>query len=399
MPGVLPSPQPSPPTTSGEWGTTRIRFPLAEFFRPVTAVALLAGATAVQMLSTLPPRWIDALLALAAIALILIFRRARWIGFFLLAASWTVWRADIALSQRLPHALEGADVMVSGQVHGLPRAQDDATRFEFDVGSATHDGTAIPIPGRLRLAWYDTKTSAAPDIAPCSNWQLHVRLKRPRGGVNPGGFDFERYALEAGIVATGYVRESGGNRESGSAMFCVDRLRERIGNAIDATLGDTHSAHLLRALAFGDQHAMGEREWAVARATGAPVWQNNASASACMAASSASGTDNQSSHGTAPKPPGADGARASASRIVLPSTGCSAMPIRRRKKAQFRDRMRHRILHDRMRRRAYAGPRGGSEARCAYCAASRGQFASARAMRPEISTSSRLRARYSSSSA
>ena len=270
MPGVLPSPQPSPPTTSGERGTTRIRFPLAEFFRPVTAVALLAGATAVQMLSTLPPRWIDALLALAAIALILIFRRARWIGFFLLAAAWTVWRADIALSQRLPYAVEGADVKVSGQVHGLPRVQDDATRFEFDVGSATHDGTAIPIPGRLRLAWYDTKTSAAPDIAPCSNWQLHVRLKRPRGGVNPGGFDFERYALEAGIVATGYVRESGGNRESGSAMFCVDRLRERIGNAIDATLGDTHSAHLLRALAFGDQHAMGEREWAVARATGIP---------------------------------------------------------------------------------------------------------------------------------
>ncbi|MBS0438348.1 MAG: DUF4131 domain-containing protein, partial [Proteobacteria bacterium] len=162
-----------------------------------------------QMLSTLPPRWIDALLALAAIALILIFRRARWIGFFLLAAAWTVWRADIALSQRLPYAVEGADVKVSGQVHGLPRVQDDATRFEFDVGSATHDGTAIPIPGRLRLAWYDTKTSAAPDIAPCSNWQLHVRLKRPRGGVNPGGFDFERYALEAGIVATGYVRESG----------------------------------------------------------------------------------------------------------------------------------------------------------------------------------------------
>lgn len=222
------------------------------------------------MLSTLPPRWIDALLAVAAIALILIFRRARWIGFFLLAAAWTMWRADLALSQRLPHALEGADIVVSGQVHGLPRAQDDATRFEFDVQSVTHDGAAIALSGRLRLAWYDSKTDSAPDIAPCSDWQLRVRLKRPRGGVNPGGFDFERYALEAGIVATGYVRESTDNRESGSAMFCVDRLRERIGNAIDATLGDTNSAHLLRALAFGDQHAMDEREWAVARATGIP---------------------------------------------------------------------------------------------------------------------------------
>jgi competence protein ComEC len=248
----------------------RIRFPLAELFRPTTALALLVGATAVQILPALPSHWIDALVAPTGIALIALPRRVRWIGFCLLAAAWTIWRADVALSQRLPHSLEGADLVVNGQVHGLPRAQDDATRFEFDAVSADLEGKPIAFSGRLRLAWYDTKSSAAPDIAPCSNWRIRVRLKRPRGGVNPGGFDFERYALESGIVATGYVRESADNRESGSTTFCVDRLRERIGAAIDMTLGDTHSAHLLRALAFGDQHAMDEREWAVARATGIP---------------------------------------------------------------------------------------------------------------------------------
>lgn len=248
----------------------RIAIPLADMFRPATAVALLAGALAVQCLPALPPRWIDALFALAALVLIAAFRRARWIGFALLAGAWTMWRADVSLSQRLPHALEGADIVVSGRVHGLPRVQDDATRFEFVADSATHDGQPIAFAGRLRLAWYGNASSPAPTIAPCSDWQLRVRLKRPRGGVNPGGFDFERYALEAGIVATGYVRDAAQNRQTGAAKVCVDRLRERIGHAIDATLGDTASAHLLRALAFGDQHAMNEREWAVARATGIP---------------------------------------------------------------------------------------------------------------------------------
>ncbi len=248
----------------------RNRFPLAEFFRPATAVALLAGALAVQTLSALPPRWIDAPLALAAIALIVLSRRARWIGFFLLAAAWTMWRADMSLAQRLPHAFEGEDVVVTGRVHGLPRAQDDATRFEFDADSSTHDGQPIALSGRLRLAWYGTESRPVPDIEPCSDWRLRVRLKRPRGGVNPGGFDFERYALEAGIVATGYVRDDAANAQSGSAPICVDRLRARIGAAIDAALGDNASAHLLRALAFGDQHAMNEREWAIARATGIP---------------------------------------------------------------------------------------------------------------------------------
>jgi competence protein ComEC len=232
----------------------------------MTALALLAGALAVQTLSALPPRWFDAILAVAAIALVVLFRRVRWIGFVLLAAAWTMWRADVSLSQRLPHELEGADIVVSGQVHGLPRVQDDATRFEFDVESATQAGKPIALSGRVRIAWYES----APAIAPCSDWRLHLRLKRPRGGVNPGGFDFERYALEAGIVATGYVREDVANAQTGSARVCVDRLRERIGAAIDATLGDTHAAHLLRALAFGDQHAMDEGEWAVARATGIP---------------------------------------------------------------------------------------------------------------------------------
>lgn len=256
---------------TGHWGVVlRIRFPLAEFFRPATALALLAGALAVQTLHALPSRWMDAALALVAIALVVIVPRVRWLGFFLLAVAWTMWRADVALSQHLPRALEGADVVVSGRVHGLPRAQDDATRFEFDADSATHDGKPIAISGRLRLAWYDTAQDPAPAIAPCSDWSLRVRLKRPRGGVNPGGFDFERYALEAGIVATGYVRADAHNAQTGAASLCVDRLRARIGDGIDSTLGDTASAHLLRALAFGDQQAMDGREWAVARATGIP---------------------------------------------------------------------------------------------------------------------------------
>ncbi|HEY7871357.1 MAG TPA: hypothetical protein VIC31_01410, partial [Rudaea sp.] len=79
----------------------RIRFPHEEIFRPATAVVLLAGALAVQTLPALPAHWIDALVALIGIALIARFPRMSWFGFFLLAAAWTMWRADIALSQRL----------------------------------------------------------------------------------------------------------------------------------------------------------------------------------------------------------------------------------------------------------------------------------------------------------
>ena len=240
----------------------RIHFPLVEFFRPATALALLAGALAVQTLPALPPRWLELALVAAGIAAFVLRNQWRWLGLFVLGAAWAMLRADIALSHRLASALEGEDITVTGSIHGLPRVQDDGTRFEFDV----RDAGPTKLSGRLRLSWYE----GAPELAPCAQWRLQLRLKRPRGMIDPGGFDFERYALEQGIVATGYVRESDDNKELGADAICVDRLRARIVDGITATLGDVPSAHLLRALAFGDQHAMDEHEWAVARATGIP---------------------------------------------------------------------------------------------------------------------------------
>jgi len=242
-----------------------LKLPLAEFLRPAAALALLAGALAAQLLSALPPHWIDAALAVAALPM-LMSRRTRWLAFVLLGAAWAMWRADVALSRRLPASLEGQDIVITGAVRELPRINDGDTNFEFDVDSAQADGRAVALSGRVRIGWYDT----APPIEPCSQWRLKVRLKRPRGLIDPGAFDFERYALERGIVATGHVRESDGNAQTGSEAVCVDRLRLRIVDGISTTLGDTTSAHLLRALAFGDQHAMDEHEWAVARATGIP---------------------------------------------------------------------------------------------------------------------------------
>jgi len=231
----------------------RARFAFGELFQPAAAIALLTGATAVQILPALPSLWCDVGLAIAG--LVLLPWRIRWLGFLLLGAAWTMLRADIALSHRLPAALEGEDLIVSGSIHGLPRSQDDGTRFEFDVREATHAAVPIALGGRLRLSWYE----AAPELHPCDQWRLHLKLKRPRGMIDPGGFDFERYALEQNIVATGYVRDKEDNGQTGSDAICVDRLRERLVASISATLGaDNPSAHLLRALAFGDQHAMDE---------------------------------------------------------------------------------------------------------------------------------------------
>ncbi|HEX5960809.1 MAG TPA: DNA internalization-related competence protein ComEC/Rec2 [Rhodanobacteraceae bacterium] len=238
------------------------------------ALAILTGAVLVQTLHVLPPRWLDAMLGVAALAGFLACLRWRalavwWCLPLLLAAfAWTALRADLALHARLPHALEKQDILAIGTVTDLPQAQDDSTRFDFTIAQARFDGHAVPVRGHVRLSWYASRRHAPPVITPCTTWRLRVRMKRPHGLVNPGGMDFERSALQKGIVATGYVREDPANSLLRS-RGCVDGVRAKVAGAIDAALpGDRHAARLLRALSVGDERALDEHDWQVVRATG-----------------------------------------------------------------------------------------------------------------------------------
>ncbi|MEO8670525.1 MAG: DNA internalization-related competence protein ComEC/Rec2 [Tahibacter sp.] len=226
--------------------------------------AALAGVVAAQSLVRLPDGWISASFALLAIVLAWRVPRARWIALFVLGVGWACLRGSHALDQRLPAALEGRDVDLVGQIIDLPDAREESVRADLRIESATLDGASLPLSGIVRLSWYGKDH----ELASCSQWKLRVRLKRPRGLVNPGGFDFERHALQQGITATGYVRDDGDNRQLVAAPFCVDGLRARISAGIKASLHDQSQVPLLQALAVGDQRGLDEHDWQVLRATG-----------------------------------------------------------------------------------------------------------------------------------
>jgi competence protein ComEC len=238
------------------------------------AVAILCGAVAVQMLPALPPRWLDGLLACTALAGLGTCLRWRassiiWcLATAVAAFAWTACRADLSMNARLPYALEKQDILVTGTVMDLPHAQEDSTRFDFTIATAQFDGNPVPVRGHVRLSWYASRQHAPPTIVPCTTWRLRVRMKRPHGLANPGGMDFERSALQKGIIATGYVREHPANAMLAQDA-CVDGVRARISDAIGAALpDDAHAARLLRALSVGDERALDERDWQVVRATG-----------------------------------------------------------------------------------------------------------------------------------
>lgn len=228
------------------------------------ALTLLSGVLLVQWLPQLPARWCLVLLLLIAVLLAWRSPRWRWLACVLFGIVWAAWHGAAAMEARLPRALEGQDITVVGSIVDLPQAGSDASRFTLRVEQATLDGRQVALHGRVTVSWYDD----APSVQPCTRWQLLLRLKRPRGLLNPGVADSERSALERGIVATGYVRDDPGNTRLSGQHWCIDGVRDAIARGIAARVHDPHDATLLQAFSVGDTRGLEQRDWEVARANG-----------------------------------------------------------------------------------------------------------------------------------
>jgi competence protein ComEC len=257
---------------------------------PTYIVAFVLGVVLLQQQASLPElAWAWALLPSMALAFLLCRNHKRIfavlgkvlvtaiflsVGFFW-AAAFAHWR----LSDVLPHEWEGRDIRLVGMIAELPQVNERSLRFVFDVEQAYTEGAVVP--KRISLGWYgdrekDTEAEPRqinlPHVNASERWRLTVRLKRPHGSINPHGFDFEKWALERNIRATGYVRESDENARLDDTVnrpsYQIERLRQEIRERFARALPGHAYAGVLAALAVGDQRAIPAEQWQIFTRTG-----------------------------------------------------------------------------------------------------------------------------------
>lgn len=237
------------------------------------------GVVWLQQQAALPePRTLVLLVAAAALLLApgRRLRQALPLAALLLGYAWAAGVATLRLADALPAAVEGRDIHIVGVVSKLPQSFENGSRFDFSVESAD-----APVPAHISLAWYrgwrreaedESEPASAPEVHAGERWRLTVRLKRPHGNLNPDGFDFEAWLLEAGIRATGVVRPAPDNRRLDAWVMTpgnlVESLRESIRSRIFAALPEAPYAGVLVALAVGDQQAIGSGQWQLFARTG-----------------------------------------------------------------------------------------------------------------------------------
>jgi competence protein ComEC len=229
------------------------------------ALAFLAGVLLVQQLAELPSLWW--LVAVVPFLLLALDRPVWLIGvFFVCGVAWASFRAEAILAEQLAPALEGADLVVTGYVADIPQPVDYGERFVFDIDTAQRDGRDVSVPRRVSLS---VRGSAVTPRAG-ERWRFSVRLTRPHGLQNPGGFDYEAHLLRNRIRARGYVRDppSAQRVEGASPRYAIDRARQYLGERIHVLLEGVPTAGIVVALANGDARGLSEPQWQTLRATG-----------------------------------------------------------------------------------------------------------------------------------
>ena len=256
----------------------------------MTALALaafVAGALLLQLQADLPPLVTLAAIGASAIAGVLVAARLsrtgwpamRWTARGLVLCSalalgfgYAGGRAELRLADELAFADEGRDIVLVGVVDSLPAQLERGLRFEFAVEQVESPG--IRVPARIALSWF----GAAASVVPAERWRFTVRLRRPHGNFNPGGFDLEAWMLERNLRAGGYVRDT----RSGDALPApqrldaqvasigpnIDRARHRLREALQQRLAGERYGGVLVALVLGDQRAISEADWLLFNATG-----------------------------------------------------------------------------------------------------------------------------------
>lgn len=175
-----------------------------------------------------------------------------------LGFGWSCYRAEHLLNWQLPTLLENKEIMILGEVSGLPEVQPLRTRVTLKLLS-------VPEHPHIKLHW-----PRAPQLYPGDLWHLCVRLKRPHGPMNPGSFDTEKYLFFQGIRATGQVCKRGNPEriKRDPVQYPIETLRMWFKNQIASVLPHHALAQFITALTIGDGSQITKSEWDILRKTG-----------------------------------------------------------------------------------------------------------------------------------
>ncbi len=228
-----------------------------------------AGMAAASHLTGLPPRpVVVALLPLLIPLLLCAPRGLRACAAFAAGLGWGVLCGHHDLETMLPPELEGQELDIRLCIEGLPARKYErglpVWRLRARLREPPVPRSGTPWRGRrLEFSWYGEA-----DFHPGEAWRMRVRLRAPRGFINPGSPDRQAWLLADGIDATGYASATHAAREEGVCAAGADPWRDRLRSRLIDIAGDSPAAAGLLALTIGEDALFTPEDWDLFARTG-----------------------------------------------------------------------------------------------------------------------------------
>jgi competence protein ComEC len=226
--------------------------------------AFLSGDLFLQTFSYLPNRQIFFVLVLILLLLKKYRKLVLMLFAFILGFYWTNWFAASLLSWQLPKHMETRPVLATGYIASIPAVENQQTNFVFFLKTLQIKQDSYAVNRFIKLSW----RQPVPDLNSGDQWQLWVRLKRIHGVQNPGGFDYEAWALQNQLRAAGYVITQYNNRKLSHDWFHypMNQVRQLLQKKIVHDLPQI--SPWLIALIIGERQGVPAQDWQILRRTG-----------------------------------------------------------------------------------------------------------------------------------
>ncbi len=162
---------------------------------------------------------------------------------------------------------------ISGYICSLPAInhssvsfQDNSraskqVRFDFCISQINKTELKFYQSNKIRLTVYRATDKQLRSMTAGSFWHFSAKLKPIHSRLNPGGFDYEKWLVSEGFVATGYVKSSRQLPAQTSIKAGFNRLRGVIYRKLTMVLPNTESKGMILALAIGERNAISAEQW------------------------------------------------------------------------------------------------------------------------------------------
>lgn len=185
-----------------------------------------------------------------ATILLLSLRRVRWVAFPLLGFTLFMQAGNVTLEARLAEQFAGESMLTQVRISDFPKVSGASVAMLIEPVADKR------IPTRSRITWFDPpQVPAIGEI-----WELELRLRRPHGNSNPGGFSLENWMFREQLHAAGYVVAGKRNRLLRVGELSLIETYRR--NFVErAKVHGTSAAAVLVAIGVGSRHLIPRQQW------------------------------------------------------------------------------------------------------------------------------------------